>query len=137
VKAIALTAAIIAVALAVVAAAVFGFGDRRTMVSPPEAVVENFVRALGRGRFPQAHKYLSTDARRGISVPRLAEATALLESRIGGIREVKGEKGWLAGDDAAAVALVKTQDARAVRLALRLRREMGEWRLVGIEGLAP
>lgn len=127
----------IAAALAVVAIAVFGRGDGRTMVSPPEAVAEDFVRALERGRFPQAHKYLSAAARRRISTARLAEATESLEARIGRIEDVKGEKGWLSGDDAEASAVVKTQRAAGVRLPLRFHREAGEWRVVGIVGLAP
>lgn len=132
-----MTAGLIAAALAVIAVAVFGLGDGRTMVSPPEAVAENFVRALECGRFPQAHKYLSAEARRRISDARLAEATERLESRIGRIEDVKGDEGWLAGDEAEAGAVVKTRTAGAVRLALRFRREMGEWRVAGIEGLGP
>jgi hypothetical protein len=132
-----MTAAMVAAALAVVAIAVFGLGDGRAMVSPPAAVVENFVRAVERGRFPQALKYLSANARGPISPARLAEAKARLESRIGRIEDVKGEEGWLAGDDAEAAAILKTRRSGEVRLALRLEREWGEWRVTGIEGLAP
>jgi hypothetical protein len=137
VRPIATILGLVAGTLALLAAVVFGLGDRRTMVSPPEAVVENFVRALGRGRFPQAHRYLSSEAGRRITVARLAEATRHLESRIGDIRDVKGEEGRLSGDDAEAIALVQTPDAGEVRLPLRLHREAGEWRLLGIEGLTP
>jgi hypothetical protein len=130
-------AGMIAAALAVVAIAVFGLGDGRTTVSPPEAVAESFVRALERGRFPQAHKYLSSADRPRISAARLAEVTARLQSRIGRIEDVRGEEGWLAGDDAEAAAVVKTQRSGDVRLPLRFHREMGEWRVVGIAALEP
>jgi hypothetical protein len=130
-------AGMVAAAMAVVAATVFGLGDRRTMVSPPEAVVEDLLRALECRRYPQALKYFTRSAREKVSADQLAEATRRLESRIGRIEDVKGEEGWLSGDDAEATAVLRTDKADEVRVPLRLRRDLGEWRLTGIEGLSP
>jgi hypothetical protein len=135
-KAVAGMALFVMATLGVVAIAVFGFGDRRTFVSPPATVVEDFVRALQCRRFPQAQKYFAGEARAGLSPELLADATSRLESRIGRIEEVTGEEGWMAGDEAEAVALLKTDSRDEVRMPLRLHREKGEWRLMGIEGLA-
>ena len=70
-RALAMTCGLVAVSLALIALAVFGFDDRRTLVSPPAAVVEDFVRALQCRRFPQAHKYLASAARSRVSVDAL------------------------------------------------------------------
>lgn len=136
-RALALTIALVALSLAVIAVAVFGFGDGRTFVSPPGAVMENFVRSLQCRRFPQAHKFLSSSARAHVGVDALADATARLESRVGAIEDVHGEDGWLRGDDAEASAVLRAARAGDARVTLRLHRESGEWRVVGIEGLAP
>lgn len=132
-----MTCALVAVSLAVIAVAVFGFDDRGTFVSPPSATVENFVRALQCGRFPQAHKFLSAAGRSRVSVDALETATTRLESGLGSIEDVQGEEGWMAGDDAEATAVLRTSKAREARVTLRLHREAGEWRVTGIEGLAP
>lgn len=129
-----MTAALITAALAVVAGAVFGLGDGRVMVSPPEAVVEDFMRALERGRLPQARKYLSADGR---AAARLDDARARLDARIGEMQDVKGEKGRISGDEAEAAAVIKTRKRGEVRLGVRLHRETGEWRIRHVEGLLP
>ena len=123
--------------LGLIAAVVFGLGDRSTFVSPPEAVVEDLVRAAECRRYPQAMKYFTADARQRLSPDSVAEATRRLESRVGRIEDVKGEPGWMAGDDAQAFALIRTNQRDEVRLPMRLHREKGEWRVMGLEGLAP
>lgn len=130
------TGALVALSLALLATAVFGLGDGRTFVSPPGAVAESFVRALQCRRFPQAHRYLSAETRSRVTVETLAEATERLEARRGRIEDVKGEDAWLAGDAAEGAAMVKTR-AGETRLALPMRRESGEWRVTGIDGLTP
>ena len=136
-RALLATLGLVAGALALVAAVVFGAGDARTFVSPPEAVAEDFVHALEMERYPQACKYLSSAARARIGPRDLEQATARLESRIGPIEDVRGEEGWTAGDDAEALAVVRTRETESATLRLRLRRERGVWRVMGIEGLAP
>jgi hypothetical protein len=42
----------------------------------------------------------------------------------------------MAGDESEAAAVLETDRSKEVRLPLRLHREKGEWRVVGIEGLA-
>jgi len=135
-RAIAAIVALVMATLGLVAVVVFGLGDRRTFVSPPEAVVEDLVRALQCRRFRQSAKYFTRDARARVSPALLADVTARLESRIGRIEKVAAEDGWMAGDDAEAVAVLGTDQRDDVRVPLRLHREKGEWRVVGIEGLA-
>ena len=50
------------VALGLVAASVFALDDRETLVSPAEAVAEDFVRALTTGRYDAAAKYVDPHA---------------------------------------------------------------------------
>jgi hypothetical protein len=57
--------ATMAVVIGLVAASVFGFHDRNTLVSPAEAVAEDFVRALATGRYNVAMRYV--DPRAGLS----------------------------------------------------------------------
>lgn len=134
-KAVLLTAAFVAAAIAFIAAIVFGFGDRRTFVAPPEAVVEGVVRALECRRFPQALKYFTAASRARLSSGALEEGTSRLEARVGRIEEVAAEESWMAGEEAESVAVVRTAGHEAVRLRARLRREKGEWRVIAIEGL--
>lgn len=83
-----------AAALAVVTAAVLGlvglsisvFGDRETLVSPPEAVAEDFVRALAMGRYDVALRYVDPHA--GISRDEIRGWSDALRSRAGGIQNV-------------------------------------------------
>ena len=132
-----MTAGFVGAVMAVVAGVVLGAGDRRILVSPPEAVVESFLRALERGRLPQARKYLSDGARRETSIDRLREAKARLDSRTGDVLDVKGEGASISGDAAEAAAIVRTRTGGEVRFAVRLRREAGEWRVREVEGVLP
>ena len=128
----ALALGVLAVALAVCAVSVFGLGDGRTLVSPPEAVAEDFLRATWMKRYPQAARYLSEDARAHINDDALAAARARLEEATGGIEDVRGEQGWIAGETAEAYASVRGRD-RSVGVRLRLRRQKGEWRVAGLD----
>jgi hypothetical protein len=133
-RAAALALGVLAVALAVCAAAVFGLHDGKTLVSPPEAVAEDFLRATSMRRYPQAGKHLSAGARAHINEDALAAARARLEEATGGIEDVRGEAGWIAGDTAEAFGALRGRD-RDVRVPLRLLRERGAWRIAGISGL--
>jgi hypothetical protein len=55
----------VAIVLAVVATSIFALHDRTTLVSPAEAVAEDFVRALTTGRYNVAMRYV--DPRAGVS----------------------------------------------------------------------
>ena len=134
-KAVALALAVAAVALAVCAAAVFGLGDGATLVSPPEVVAEDFLRAVWMERYPQAARYLDQDARLRLEREALAATRARLEEATGGIREVSGEESRFYADEADGIAAVRGRRATA-RVTLRMRREKGEWRVSRID-LAP
>ena len=135
-RALANAVAITAAGLALCAAAVFGGGDRRILVSPPEAIAEDFLRAVRMKRYPQAAKYLSQEARAQVGEADLAAVRDRLEAVVGGIEDVRGEESRITGDGAEAGAEIRGL-ARTTTVALRLRREKGEWRVEGIEGLAP
>ena len=135
-RALANALAITAAALALCAAAVFGGGDRRILVSPPEAIAEDFLRAVWMKRYPQAAKYLSETARAKVGERDLAAVRARLDEAVGGIEDVRGEEGWIAGDAAEAGAEIRGR-ARSLTVSLPMGREKGEWRVAGIDGLAP
>ena len=135
-RAVAVTLAIVAAALAVCAAAVFGAGDRRTLVSPPEAIAEDFLRAVWMKRHSQARKYLGAQAKAGVGEEELARLRARLEEAAGGIEDVRGEAGWIAGDVAEAGAEIRGRE-KTLHVRLPFSRETGEWRLTGIESLTP
>ena len=125
----------VAAALAVVAAAVFGLGDRRTLVPPPEAVVESFVRELETGRYQRATGYLSTELQPNVKPEQLRAWTSRLLARTGDIIDVRGEPGWLAGDRAEAYARLKTERAGEPALRFTLYREEGVWKINGLASL--
>ena len=133
-RAVASALGVLAIALAVCAAAVFGLGDGRTLVSPPEAVAEDFLRATSMKRYPQAVQGLSEEARAHIDEDELAEVNARLEEATGGIEDVRGEEGWIAGETAEAHASVRGR-RRTVDVRLRLLRERGVWRVAELPGL--
>ena len=55
----------IAIVLALVATSMFALHDRHTLVSPPEAAAEDFMRSLATGRYDVAMRYV--DRRAGMS----------------------------------------------------------------------
>jgi hypothetical protein len=116
-----------ALALALVAADVFGLGDRHILVSPPDAVTEGFVRELVTNRYEMALPYLSDDLAQQVNAEQLKQATQQLRRRTGRISNVTGEEGWIKGDQAAAGVLLDTEKAGELHLHFRLTREQGEW----------
>ena len=135
-KGAALALGVLAIALAVCAASVFGLGDRRTLASPPEAVAENFLRATCMKRYPQAARYLSEDARRRVGDGALSDARDRLDAAVGGIEDVRGEESWIAGNTAEATGELRGR-RRTLPVRLRLLWEKGEWRVAGIASLTP
>ena len=130
-RALASALGVLAVALSVCAAAVFGLGDGRTLVSPPEAVAEDFLRATWKKRYPQALHGLSEEARARIDEEDLAVVRARLDEATGGIEDVRGLEGRIAGDAAEAYGEVRGRRG-SVRVPLRLVRERGVWRVAGL-----
>lgn len=61
-KEVALVAAATAAMLGLIAMSIFMFDDRELLVSPPEAVAEDFVRALATGRYDIAMRYIDPES---------------------------------------------------------------------------
>ena len=117
-----------AIALGVVALAVGPGHDRLTLVSPPEAVAEDFVRRLAAGRYDRAVDHLETTAG--------AEATVIvqgesLRQRAGEVNQVEGEEGSIDGDTATASTRISTSDAGELEWEFSLVRRSGTWKIIG------
>ena len=124
-----------AVALGVAAGTVFALGDRSVLVSPPEAVVEDFVRALATDRYDRAVPYLSKEIGSRVGTDSLRALTQALESRIGDIEDVRCERFWMTRDNAAAFAVLTATGADLVSFELPLTWTGPEWAIAGLHGL--
>jgi hypothetical protein len=117
--------AVSAAFLAMVAAAVFGAGDGRVLVPPPEIVAGEFARALQTRRYPQARRHLASELQRQVDAAALRRLHQLLEARLGRIQRVRGERGTAPGE----AVVVLEASRRRLRLLLRCAREHGQWRV--------
>ena len=124
---------LIIVTLALVAAAVFGLGDKTTLVPPPEAVVESFVRALQAERYDGAMTLLSEDLQTKVEPGTLRSLAERLRQRAGKILDAQGEAGWIDGDRAEACARLQTERGQTL-FKFPLSRGKGLW---SIQSLAP
>ena len=126
------SAAVSAVALAVVAVAVLGLGDGRCFTAPPESVAEQFVRKLGTHRWAPAREHFTPELAATVAEGALRDATHAFEQRWGRIRQVEGQPGPQSGDQAWAAARVTTARHAQVRVMLPLERRSGVWRVTGL-----
>jgi hypothetical protein len=117
--------------LGIAAAAVFGLGDARVLVPPPEAVAEEFLRSLQTHRYPQARQDLDRGLREGVSGDELRDLWTRVERRVGHVRDVRGEKAGAPGE---AHGILVTEDGE-IRVTFRLSREHGEWHLSDFNAL--
>ena len=102
--------------------AVERFGDRELFVSPPDAVAEDFVRALVNGRYDQARAYLADESSASYD-----ELRALHE-KLGDPSEI--EASVVARDDRRALVNVRVSEAeRSEAVAFTLLFEK-EWKVV-------
>jgi hypothetical protein len=124
-------AAVIAAALAVSFLSVAAHDDG-TLVPPPVAVTEGFLRALARHRYPQALALLDQDLRDVATLRAWQEA---MESRYGTVRDVHAEYGPRSGDRAVATARLTTRSGE-VALALELVRQGADWRIAALPAAA-
>jgi hypothetical protein len=131
VKAPLAVAALLAAALAAAALGVFVAGDAATLVPPPEAVAENFLRALTRKRYAQALSHLTPELRARVGIDGLRRRRQQIEGACGHVEDVRGEEGTRSGQTAVATALVKGA-ARQRRMHFTLVRRWGEWRLASL-----
>ncbi len=129
-KAPLLVAAMVLGTLAVVALGVFGFRDDATLVPPPEAVAEGFMRAMTTHRYAQALPYLEP-ALRARGAEDLRRRQAEIERVYGHVRDVRGEAGRRSGESASAVAVLRTAHGE-VPLRFDLVRQQGEWRVASL-----
>ena len=123
-----MVAAAIAVFLAVVGASVGPGRDTGVLVSPPEAVVEQFVRKLAGARYDVALAHL--DDRSPAMRERIRTASDGLRARAGAIAHVVGRPGVLDGDSATATAGISTERAGEISMEFMLVRRAGSWRIV-------
>jgi hypothetical protein len=127
VKALLLIAAVTAGAFALVAVSVMAGGDTGTLVSPPEAVVEQFARRLAAGRHDVARANLADDS--PAARERIRAASDALRQRAGAIRQVEGKPGVIDGERATATALVASTRAGETTMEFTLTRRAGSWRI--------
>jgi hypothetical protein len=126
-KALLLIAAITAGALAVVAAGVVVGHDTATLVSPPDAVVEQFVRKLAGARYDVALAHLVDGS--AAMRDRIRTTSDALRARAGAIGQVEGKRGVMDGDRATATVVVTTERAGEIMIEFRLIRHAGSWRI--------
>lgn len=120
-------AAVAAGALGVVAGSVGAGHDTGTLVSPPEVVVEQFVRKLAGARYDVALAHL--DDRSQAMRDHIRKTSDALRARAGAIGQVEGKRGVIEGDLATATAIVTTERAGDITMEFRLIRHAGAWRI--------
>jgi hypothetical protein len=125
----------VALAVAVAAASLRGLGDRSVLASPPESVVEDFVRKLETGRYVRAHADLSDDLAAQVGPDSLRSLLRALESRVGTIVDVRGERLWMTRGSARAAAALETDRRRDVQIEFPLTWTNGEWAVADLRGL--
>jgi hypothetical protein len=130
-NALLLVAAVTAGALALVAGSIVAGHDTSTLVSPPEAVVEQFVRKLAAARYDVARAHLADDS--PPARERIREASDTLRARAGAINRVEGKPGVIDGDRARATAVISTERAGDLVMHFTLARRAGSWRIVEFE----
>jgi hypothetical protein len=122
---------VVALCLAIVWTAVFVLGDTRILVSPPEAVAEQFFRSLQTRRYEQGRAQLAPDLRAKTTADDLRRLHDDLETRVGRIENVEAEK---AAALDSAHCLLETERGRA-RVTLPFERTKGEWHIRDLDGL--
>lgn len=114
------------VALGVTAAAVI-YGDTRTVVPPPESVVEQFARHVAARRYDRALQHI--DDRSSITLTTVRLGGEALHERAGDIDRVEGEPGITAEDSATVSAVLTTHRGGRIRYACSLERRNGLWKI--------
>jgi len=112
--------------MAVIAAAVFGLGDRSTLVPAPEAVAEGLLEQVATHRYRQTTQYVSDDARAALSPRSLRAWFEPIERRIGAVHNVDGLRAYAEGDSAQAIARLAGETESAT-CEVSLARRHGLW----------
>ena len=136
-KNIAQILATMTLALAIIAVCVFAAGDRQTLVPPPDAVAEAFVRQATAGRYDRASA-LQSWVRRLPSIDDIILGAAELRRYFdplwrftGTVNRVDAELVSIDGDQARAVATAYGDLAEA-RVLFDMVREDGLWKVYDI-----
>jgi hypothetical protein len=116
------------VALAAIAVVVFVGDDAETVVPPPQAVAEQFARALAMGRYDMALPHVESTS--GITLTAVRVAGEQLRAQWGRVDQIDGEPGTIAGTHATAGAHFTSERAGPVRLQFRFVRRAGLWKIV-------
>jgi len=125
-KELLLIAAAVVIAMGIVAASVVVGRDTTTLVSPPEAVAEEFIRQLAAGRDDRALEHLAEPSGAHAKV----EADGrMLRTRAGAVNLVAGEAGAITGDTATASARIQTSNAGELRWTFTFERQPGVWKI--------
>jgi hypothetical protein len=115
-------------ALALIGLAVFVGGDRQTLVPPPEASAEGFVRQVVLQRYRQTRQYLASGSAAELSVSHLAAWRDRLDARSGHITKI--DPSGVVMDDTRALAHVRVRGTRAdADVSVPMRRERGLWKV--------
>ena len=117
---------VVVLSLGGVAGAVFGLGDDEILVSPPESVAQEYVRALSLGQIGASRDLLSREARRRTGIADLRRISTDFRARFGQLHDVEGTVARKGRDTAVVRALVEGERERA-EPSLVLVREWGEW----------
>jgi hypothetical protein len=125
----------ITLAMGVAAGSLFGLRDRSVLASPPESVVEDFVRKLAAERYVRAHNDLSDDVAEQVTPDSLRALLHMLEGRVGKIIDVHGERLWMTDGVARATAILTTHGDREVSVEFPLTWSSGEWSIADLRGL--
>jgi hypothetical protein len=134
-KAIVQLLATMMLAMMVIAVWVFAAGDRQTLVPPPDAVGEGFLRQLTARRYDRVDSYLS-HARQEWSSAALRRQFDSLWRYTGTVNQVDAELVSIDGDHARAVATAHGDLADA-RMLVELIRERGVWKVDGFSTNPP
>jgi hypothetical protein len=112
---------------------IVGNGDRTTLVPPPEAVAESFMRAVAAERPGPASEYLGDAIRPQMPRERLETLVQVVRTRTGGVMNVEAESDGISGDSAAAHTTLIPAHRDSMRVRFGLVRESGVWKIRSLE----
>ena len=125
---IGIVALVVAIALGVVATAVFAGRDRSVFVAPPDAVAESFVRELGMARYELARHFLANEVEKQTAASELRAAFEPLRQHTGRPDQVETAISMM--DDATARVLATLEGRQATAsMYVDFRREHGQWKV--------
>ena len=116
----------LALLIAISALAIHQFEDRELFTPPPEAIAEDFMRAIVNGRYDQARPYLLNPE--SASTESLRDLHKSIEARIGDVHDVKGEPVTHTKDEALVNMALKS-DKGSEAMTLGLVFETSEWKV--------